>query len=154
MECCLEPEIWVKESSLVNQRPCPWGEQPGWISSASPLKRHLLGVGAGHHSGLLWPYGSRAESLDLLNALWIITGICREPPGLLGNICPVGSSWLRWGWCHWCLIKAKRGGQPHGRVIKFAGSASAAEDFAGLDPGCGHGTARQAPLRQRPTYHN
>ena len=46
------------------------------------------------------------------------------------------------------------GGQPHGQVVKFTCSASAAQDFAGLDPGRGHGTASQAMLRQRPTYDN
>ena len=43
-----------------------------------------------------------------------------------------------WGWLR-------------GRVVKFARSAAAAQ---GSDPGCGHGTARQAALRQRPTSHN
>ena len=38
-------------------------------------------------------------------------------------------------------------GQPCGRVIEFAPSASAAWGFAGSDPGCGHGTACQATLR-------
>ena len=33
-------------------------------------------------------------------------------------------------------------GQPRGRVVKFVHSDSAAQGFAGLDPGCGHGTAR------------
>ena len=28
------------------------------------------------------------------------------------------------------------------------------KDFAGSDPGCGHGTAHQATLRWRPTCHN
>ena len=43
-----------------------------------------------------------------------------------------------WGWLH-------------GRVIKFTRSAAAAQ---GSDPGCRHGTARQAMLRQRSTSHN
>ena len=30
----------------------------------------------------------------------------------------------------------------------------AAECFVGLNPGQGHGTARQTTLRQRPTCHN
>ena len=38
--------------------------------------------------------------------------------------------------------------------MKFAHSASAAPDFAGLDPGCGHGTAHQAMLRRRPELHS
>ena len=37
---------------------------------------------------------------------------------------------------------------------EFACSASAAQGFAGLDPGRGHGTTHQAMLRQCPTYHN
>ena len=45
-------------------------------------------------------------------------------------------------------------GQPHGRVVKFGHSASAAQGFAGLDPGCRHGTAHQAMLRQHPACHN
>ena len=45
-------------------------------------------------------------------------------------------------------------GRPHGQVIKFACSTSAAQGFAGSDPGHGHGTARQAVLRQHPTCHN
>ena len=33
-------------------------------------------------------------------------------------------------------------------------STSAAQGFTGSDPGRGHGTARQAMLRRRPTCHN
>ena len=39
-------------------------------------------------------------------------------------------------------------------MVKFARSASAAQGFAGLDPGRGHGTAHQATLRQHPICHN
>ena len=39
------------------------------------------------------------------------------------------------------------GGWPHGRVVKFARSALAAQGFAGLNPGCGRGTAHLATLR-------
>ena len=42
-------------------------------------------------------------------------------------------------------------GRLHGRVVKFACSAAAAQ---GLDPGRGNGTAGQATLRRRPTSHN
>ena len=45
-------------------------------------------------------------------------------------------------------------GRSCGQVVKFACSASAAQGFASLDPGRGHGTAHQATLRQRPTCHN
>ena len=45
-------------------------------------------------------------------------------------------------------------GRPPGRVVRFARSTSAAQGFAGSDPGRGHGTARQAMLRWRPTRHN
>ena len=38
-----------------------------------------------------------------------------------------------------------------GQVVKFPRSAAAAQ---GLDPERGHGTARQATLRRRPTSHN
>ena len=38
-----------------------------------------------------------------------------------------------------------------GRVVKFAPSVSAAQGFAGSNPGRGHGTARQAMLSQHPT---
>ena len=51
-------------------------------------------------------------------------------------------------------LKNKIGGQPHGQVVKFMGSALAAQSFAGSDPGRGHGTSRQATLKQHPTYHN
>ena len=50
--------------------------------------------------------------------------------------------------------KTPRGGRPHGQVVKFTHSPSAAQGFAGLDPGCRHGTACQATLRQHPTCHN
>ena len=33
-------------------------------------------------------------------------------------------------------------------------SASAAQGFADLDPGCGHGTPHQAMLKWRPKQHN
>ena len=45
-------------------------------------------------------------------------------------------------------------GQPHGRVVKFARSTSAARGFAGSDPGHGRGTTHQATLRRHPTCHN
>ena len=40
---------------------------------------------------------------------------------------------------------------PCGQVVKFAHSASVAQGFPSSDPECGHGTAHQAMLRQRPT---
>ena len=46
------------------------------------------------------------------------------------------------------------GGRPHGRVVKFARSATAAQGFSGSDPGHRHGTAHQATLRWHPTYYN
>lgn len=48
-------------------------------------------------------------------------------------------------------LKEMSRGRPRGRVVKFAHSAAAAQ---GSDPGRGHGTARQATLRWRPTSHN
>ena len=45
------------------------------------------------------------------------------------------------------------GGQPRGRMIKFVCSAAAGQGFTSSNPGCGHGTAHQATLRQRPTCH-
>ena len=46
------------------------------------------------------------------------------------------------------------GDQPRGRVVKFTHSTSAAQGFAGSDPGRGRGTARRAVLGRRPTCHN
>ena len=46
------------------------------------------------------------------------------------------------------------GGRPCGQEVKFACSTSAAQGFAGLDPGSEHGTTHQAMLRQCPTCHN
>ena len=51
-------------------------------------------------------------------------------------------------------IKTMSRGRPRGGVVKFAHSAALAQGFAGLDPGCRQGTARQAMVRQRPTCHN
>ena len=45
-------------------------------------------------------------------------------------------------------------GQPHGRIVKFARSASAVQGFTGSDPGCRHSTTHQAMLRRHPTCHN
>ena len=45
-------------------------------------------------------------------------------------------------------------GRHRERAVKFVRSASAAQGFTGSDPGHGHGTARQAMLRQHPTCHN
>ena len=45
-------------------------------------------------------------------------------------------------------------GQAHGRVVGFTLSASAAQDFAGSDPGHGHGITHQAMMRWHPTCHN
>ena len=60
--------------------------------------------------------------------------------------CPATSPTLKT-----CFLKNSFRGRLCGRVVKFAHSAVAAQ---GLDPGCGHGTARQATLRWRPTSHN
>ena len=46
------------------------------------------------------------------------------------------------------------GGRPHGQVVGFLLSVSAAQGFASSDPECRHGTAHQAMLRQCPTQHN
>ena len=46
------------------------------------------------------------------------------------------------------------GGWPRGQVVTFAHSASAAQGFAGSDPGHGYRTAHQATVRWRPTQHN
>ena len=51
-------------------------------------------------------------------------------------------------------IRAYSRGRPHDPVVEFVCSASAAQGFAGLDPGSRHGTAHQALLRQRLTCHN
>ena len=45
-------------------------------------------------------------------------------------------------------------GPTHGQVVQLVHSALAAQGFAGSDPGRGHGTARQAMLRRRPTCHS
>ena len=45
-------------------------------------------------------------------------------------------------------------GRPCGREVKFSPSLSAAQGFAGSDPGCGRGTTHQAMLRRCPTCRN
>ena len=50
--------------------------------------------------------------------------------------------------------KSAGGGQPCGRAVKFTHSALVAQGFDGSDPGCRHGTAYQATLRQHPPCHN
>ena len=53
------------------------------------------------------------------------------------------------------LLKKESSGA--GPVAEWLGSRAplqAAQCFIGLNPGCGHGTARRATLRQRPTCHN
>ena len=51
-------------------------------------------------------------------------------------------------------LKTLIGGRPRGQVVEFTCSASAAQGFAGSDPGCRHGTTHQAMLRQHPACHN
>ena len=53
----------------------------------------------------------------------------------------------------WLKVKRFRG-QAHGQVVKFTCSASAAQGFAGSDPGHGHDTIPQAMLRWHPTCRN
>ena len=45
------------------------------------------------------------------------------------------------------MLRVGRGLPTHGQVIKFADSALVAQDFTGLDPGCGYGITHQAMLR-------
>ena len=73
---------------------------------------------------------------------WGQVCILNEPPEMLvqGSL---GGHTLRNTW-----------GPPHGWVVTFARSASAAQGFACSNPGCGHGTAHQALLRRCPTQHN
>ena len=53
------------------------------------------------------------------------------------------------------ILKNKRiWGRRRGLVVKFERSASAAQGFASLNPGCGHGTVHQAMLRRHPTCHD
>ena len=56
-------------------------------------------------------------------------------------------------WFHLYKNPEKAGAGP---VAEWLSSRSTlvAQGFASLDPGRGHGTAPQAELRQRPTYHN
>ena len=58
------------------------------------------------------------------------------------------------GTCQFQGLRGTLRGWPCGRVVKFVCSASAAQGFAGSDPGRGQGTAHQAMLRQCPTCHN
>ena len=48
-------------------------------------------------------------------------------------------------------LKSTCRGWLRGRAVEFVRSAAAAQ---GSDPGRGHGTARRATLRRRPTSHN
>ena len=50
-------------------------------------------------------------------------------------------------------LKKHTGASPMVKRLSLC-SASAAQGFPGSDPGRGHGTDRQAMLRQRPTCHN
>ena len=66
-----------------------------------------------------------------------------------------------WHWtqCRWWRKIATRKrrcpwGWPRGPAVKFARSLQAAQCFVGSYPGCGHDTAHQTTLRQRPTCHN
>ena len=46
------------------------------------------------------------------------------------------------------------GAGPVAEWLSSRAPLQAAQCFVGSDPGRGHGTAHQAMLRQRPTYHN
>ena len=89
--------------------------------------------------------------LLLLNMKWIL-----ETPKNMVNY----KSKLFWIWdieltvCFLLRFETGLRGRPHGRVVKFTHSTAAAQGFTGSNPGCGHGTAHQASLRQRPTCHN
>ena len=80
------------------------------------------------------------EVLESKNFLLLIL-ISSEPyvrPGHRMGTQQISIEMNNWGWLR-------------GRVVKFMHSAAAAQ---GSDPGHGHGTARQATLRRRPTCHN
>ena len=55
------------------------------------------------------------------------------------------------GFCKVDIVRSEILGRPHGRVIKFAPSASAAQGFANSDPGRRCDGAHQATLRRPPT---
>ena len=51
--------------------------------------------------------------------------------------------------------RRERGGAgPVAEWLSSRAPLQAAQCFVGSNPGRGHGTAHQATLRQRPTYHN
>ena len=56
--------------------------------------------------------------------------------------------------CFTSRAKIRREGQPQGRGVGFTCSASAAQGFAGSDPGHGPSTTRRAILGWRPTWQN
>ena len=86
-------------------------------------------------------------------ALSIITGTVRDFHLGKINLLPPTTVFQS----HLLLLQSKflrSRGWPCGRGVKFECSASAAQGSASSDPGCGHGTAHRAMLRQRPTCHN
>ena len=50
-------------------------------------------------------------------------------------------------------LKVCDGGWPRGPAVKFSRSALAGQGFTVSNPGRGHGAARWAMLRRRPTCH-
>ena len=55
-------------------------------------------------------------------------------------------------WSH--LKKIPQGAGPMAEWLSSRAPLQAAQCFVSSNPGCGHGTAHQTTLRQRPTCHN
>ena len=60
-------------------------------------------------------------------------------------------AWLKWYILCKSILESTKQGRPRDRVVKFMHSDSAAQGFAGLDPGREPCTAHQAMLKQCPT---
>ena len=66
---------------------------------------------------------------------------------LPGSNCPLWIPLINW-------TKNCLGAGPVAEWLSSRAPLQAAQCFVGSNPGHGHGTARQATLRQRPTCHN
>ena len=53
-----------------------------------------------------------------------------------------------------CIKNMCYGAGPVAKWLSSRAPLQAAQCFVGSNPGCGHGTAHQTTLRQRPTCHN
>ena len=134
--CTAAQVLLGKSEGLLHQFPCLGYED--YLFPRVGLRMGQLAYSSSGHLAAAWIGSLVHRGCPIVLS---IVGGSLSPMTCLGALCPEVKNVLDWG-------------QPRRCVVKFVCSTMAAQGFAVLDSGHGHGTAYEAMLRQRPMCHN